>query len=54
VVVGNRFDLYINGTHVAGPVSDPNKISSHGMIGVFGAANDAPTEVVYKDAKVWR
>ncbi len=54
VVVGNRFDLYINAMHVAGPVSDPNKISSHGMIGVFGAANDVTTEVVYKDAKVWR
>jgi hypothetical protein len=24
------------------------------MIGVFGAAYDATTEVVYKDAKVWR
>jgi hypothetical protein len=54
VVVGNRFDLYINGTHVAGPVSDPNKTSSHGMIGVFGAAYDTTTEVVYKDAKVWK
>ena len=47
------FDLYVNGVHVDGPVSDANKTSNHGMIGVFGAANDATTEVVYKDAKVW-
>jgi hypothetical protein len=47
------FDLYVNGVHIDGPVSDSNKISNHGMIGVFGAANDAATEVVYKDAKVW-
>jgi eukaryotic-like serine/threonine-protein kinase len=54
VARGNSFDLYVNGAHIAGPVSDPNNISSHGMIGVFGAANDATTEVAYKDAKVWR
>jgi eukaryotic-like serine/threonine-protein kinase len=47
------FDLYVNGVHVDGPVSDSHKTSNHGMIGVFGAANDATTEVVYKDAKVW-
>jgi serine/threonine protein kinase len=29
------------------------RVSDHGMIGVFGAANDATTELVYKDAKVW-
>jgi serine/threonine protein kinase len=54
VVNGNSFDLYVNGAHVAGHVSDPYNTSSHGMIGVFGAAYDATTEVVYKDAKVWR
>jgi hypothetical protein len=43
----------VNGVHVVGPVSDTHKISVHGMIGVFGAANDSTTEVVYKDAKVW-
>ena len=52
-VNGFGFDLYVNGVHVDGPVSDANKTSNHGMIGVFGAANDATTEVVYKDAKVW-
>ena len=52
-VNGFSFDLYVNGVHVDGPVSDSNKSSNHGMIGVFGAANDATTEVVYKDAKVW-
>ncbi len=54
VVKGNIFDLFVNGTHIAGPVSDPNTTSNHGMIGVFGGANDATMEVVYKDAKVWR
>ena len=53
VVKGNIFDLFVNGTHVAGPVSDPNTTSNHGMIGVFGAANDATTEIVYQNAKVW-
>jgi len=52
-VNGFRFNLFVNGVHVEGPVSDTNKISDHGMIGVFGAANDATTEVAYKDAKVW-
>ncbi len=54
VVKGNIFDLFVNGTHIAGPVSDPNTTSNHGMIGVFGEANDATTEVAYNDAKVWR
>ena len=54
VVKGNIFDLFVNGTHIAGPVSDPNMTSNHGMIGVFGGANDATTEVAFKDAKVWR
>ncbi len=54
VVNGNSFDLYVNGAHVAGPVSDSNNTSDHGMIGVFGAANDATTELVYSDAKVWK
>jgi serine/threonine protein kinase len=49
----NTFVLYVNGVHVAGPVSDPNFTSSHGMIGVYGEANDATTEVVYRNAKVW-
>ncbi len=53
VAKGNSFDLFVNGTHVAGPVRDSNTISSHGMIGVFGGANDATTEVAYKEAKVW-
>jgi eukaryotic-like serine/threonine-protein kinase len=52
-VNGFSFNLFVNGVHVEGPVSDANKISDHGMIGVFGAANDATTEVAYKDAKVW-
>ena len=52
-VNGFSFDLYVNGVHVDGPVSDSNQTSNHGMIGVFGAANDATTEVVYQDAKVW-
>jgi len=43
----------VNGERVAGPVRDTNSISSHGMIGVFGAAYDATTEVVYRNAKVW-
>ena len=47
------FDLFVNGAHVEGPVSDANKTSNHGMIGVYGTANDATTEVVYKNAKVW-
>jgi hypothetical protein len=52
-VDGYSFDLYVNGVHIGGPVSDANKTSSHGMIGVFGAANDGTTEIVYKNAKVW-
>jgi serine/threonine protein kinase len=52
-VKGFRFDLFVNGVHIEGPVGDVNKISDHGMIGVFGAAYDATTEVVYKNAKVW-
>jgi serine/threonine protein kinase len=54
VAKGNIFDLFVNGIHIAGPVSDPKTTSNHGMIGVFGGANDATTEVVYKNAKVWR
>ncbi|HXL36582.1 MAG TPA: protein kinase [Ktedonobacteraceae bacterium] len=50
---GISFNLFVNGVHVGGPVSDTHNISDHGMIGVFGVANDATTEVVYKDAKVW-
>ena len=50
---GFSFNLFVNGVHVGGPVSDTHNISDQGMIGVFGAANDATTEVVYKDAKVW-
>ncbi len=53
VANGNSFNLYVNGEHVAGPVRDTNSISSHGMIGVFGGAYDATTEVVYHNAKVW-
>jgi serine/threonine protein kinase len=53
VASGNSFELYVNGTRVAGPVSDPNSTSSHGMIGVYGVANDATTEVAYRNAKVW-
>jgi len=53
VANGNGFDLYVNGQHVAGPVNDPGSISSHGMIGIYGEANDATTEVVYRNAKVW-
>jgi len=53
VANGNSFELYVNGVHVAGPVSDTNNTSSHGMIGVYGGANDATTEVVYRDARVW-
>ncbi|HXX77365.1 MAG TPA: protein kinase, partial [Ktedonobacteraceae bacterium] len=52
-VKGFSFALFVNGMQVGRTVSDSNSISSHGMIGVFGAANDATTEVVYKDAKVW-
>jgi eukaryotic-like serine/threonine-protein kinase len=54
VANGFSFDLYVNGVHVSGPVIDSHKTSDHGMIGVFVAANDATTEVAYKDAKVWR
>ncbi len=53
VANGNSFELYVNGEHVAGPVSDSNSASSHGMIGVYGGANDATTEVVYRNARVW-
>ena len=53
VAHGFSFNLFVNGVHVGGPVSDTQNISEHGMIGVFGAANDATTEVVYKDARVW-
>ena len=53
VANGNIFNLYVNGAHVAGPVSDPKFTSSHGMIGVYGEANDVTTEVVYRNAKVW-
>ncbi len=53
VAGGNSFDLYVNGRHVAGPVSDNNFTSSHGMIGVYGEGTDATTEVAYSDAKVW-
>jgi serine/threonine protein kinase len=52
-VNGYSFDLFINGVHIEGPVNDTHKTSNHGMIGVFGAANDVSTEIVYKDAKVW-
>ncbi len=53
VAGGNSFDLYVNGQHVAGPVSDSNSTSSHGMIGVYGEGSDATTEVAYSNAKVW-
>jgi hypothetical protein len=53
VANGNSFDFYVNGQHIAGPVSDKNAISSHGMIGVYGEGFDATTEVVYNDVKVW-
>jgi eukaryotic-like serine/threonine-protein kinase len=53
VANGNSFDLYVNGQHVAGAVSDGNFTSSHGMIGVYGEGTDATTEVVYSDVKVW-
>jgi eukaryotic-like serine/threonine-protein kinase len=53
VANGNSFELYVNGEHVAGPVSDTNSTSSHGMIGVYGSAKDATTEVMYKNARVW-
>jgi len=53
VANGNSFDLYVNGRHVAGTVSDGNLTSSHGMIGVYGQGTDAATEVVYSDVKVW-
>ena len=53
VVSGFSFDLFINGVKVGGLVSDANQVSDHGMIGVFGAANDATTEVAYSNAKVW-
>lgn len=53
VVNGFRFELFVNGVRVAGPVSDDTQASSHGMIGVYGAANDATTEIAYRNAKVW-
>jgi eukaryotic-like serine/threonine-protein kinase len=53
VANGNSFELYVNGEHVTGPVSDTTNTSSHGMIGVYGQANDATTEVVYRNARVW-
>src|SRR5260221_92358 len=53
VANGNSFDLYVNGRHVAGAVSDGNLTSSHGMIGVYGQGTDATTEVAYSDVKVW-
>jgi len=53
VAGGNSFDLYVNDQHVAGPVSDSNSTSSHGMIGVYGEGSDATTEVAYSNAKVW-
>ncbi len=53
VAGGNSFDLYVNDQHVAGPVSDSNSTSSHGMIGVYGEGSDAMTEVAYSNAKVW-
>ena len=52
-VTGFSFELFINGVKVGGLVSDANQVSDHGMIGVFGAANDATTEVAYKNAMVW-
>jgi hypothetical protein len=53
VANGNSFELFVNGEHVVGPVSDTTNTSSHGMIGVYGSAKDATTEVVYRDARVW-
>jgi serine/threonine protein kinase len=53
VANNNSFNLYVNGVHIAGPVGDPNSTSSHGMIGVYGGANDVTTEVVYRNAMVW-
>jgi hypothetical protein len=53
VANGNSFELYVNGEHVAGPVSDTTNASSHGMIGVYGSAKDATTEVMYRNVKVW-
>jgi serine/threonine protein kinase len=47
------FDLYVNGSHVVGPVTDTTSTSSHGTIGVFGEGGDATSEVVYSNAKVW-
>ncbi len=53
VASGNSFNLYVNGQRVAGPVSDTNATSNHGAIGVYGECNDATTEVVYSNVKVW-
>lgn len=53
VANGNSFELFVNGEHVIGPVSDTTNTSSHGLIGVYGSAKDATTEVVYRDARVW-
>lgn len=53
VVNSFSFELFVNGAQVAGPVSDSTQASGHGMIGVFGAANDATTEIAYRNAKVW-
>jgi serine/threonine protein kinase len=53
VANGNSFELFVNGERVAGPVSDTTNASSHGMIGVYGSAKDATTEVIYRNVKVW-
>jgi len=61
VAIGNTFDVYVNGQHIVGPVSDNSY--SQGMIGVYGEGgfdvnnvnnHVTATEVVYRDMKVWQ
>jgi hypothetical protein len=50
VATGSTMDLYVNHQRIDG-VSDSNY--SQGEIGVFAIDLTGPTEVVFRDAKVW-
>ena len=57
VANGTTFDIYVNGQHAIGPITDST--FSHGMIGVYATGGIDPgvsqtAEVTFSNAKVWR
>lgn len=52
VANGNRFDPYVNRQMLAS-VSDPANTFTHGDVGVIVESLSNPTEVVYRNVRVW-